>query len=216
MRKRNESFFYREKQGIKGPPLSPAPQIPAELPPLRSGTSRLTDSEHLLHNHHASVASLRLLFTFAPECRSASLRNRCSPSPEYPEFVRWENFTLYGYRSWVRRSWKTDPWGSMNCWRSISVVRLVTAKKCSKEQTKMMIPQNSSSRCKALTTQGKPCRAAATEGGLCFFHANPNKAVELGRIGGKQEEWYSPGRIEPPPQPRYRNRHPRHRGPVDL
>ncbi|HZL65745.1 MAG TPA: hypothetical protein VFC29_00280 [Candidatus Limnocylindrales bacterium] len=32
----------------------------------------LDDSEHLLHNHHVSVASLRLLFTFAPECRSAS------------------------------------------------------------------------------------------------------------------------------------------------
>ena len=44
----------------------------------------LDHSEHLLHNHHASVASLRLLFTFAPERRSASLRNRCSPSPEYP------------------------------------------------------------------------------------------------------------------------------------
>ena len=32
------SCFYRDKQGIKGlPPLSPAPQIPAEAPPLRSG-----------------------------------------------------------------------------------------------------------------------------------------------------------------------------------
>jgi hypothetical protein len=40
--------------------------------------------------------------------------------------------------------------------------------------------------CQALTKKGKPCRAAATEGGLCFFHANPNKAVELGRIGGKK------------------------------
>jgi Family of unknown function (DUF5763) len=49
-----------------------------------------------------------------------------------------------------------------------------------------MTSQNSSSRCKAVTKQGKPCRAAATEGGLCFFHANPNKAVELGRIGGKK------------------------------
>ncbi len=28
--------------------------------------------------------------------------------------------------------------------------------------------------------------AAATEGELCFFHANPNKAVELGRIGGRK------------------------------
>ncbi len=40
-------------------------------------------------------------------------------------------------------------------------------------------------RCKAKTKSGKPCGAAATAGGLCFFHANPNKASELGRIGGK-------------------------------
>src|ERR1700676_247382 len=39
--------------------------------------------------------------------------------------------------------------------------------------------------CKAQTKAGKPCQAAATEGGLCFFHANPNKASELGRIGGR-------------------------------
>jgi hypothetical protein len=38
--------------------------------------------------------------------------------------------------------------------------------------------------CKGKTKKGKPCRAAATEGGLCFFHANPDKAVELGRMGG--------------------------------
>jgi Family of unknown function (DUF5763) len=44
----------------------------------------------------------------------------------------------------------------------------------------------SSSPCQALTKKGKPCQAAATEGGLCFFHANPNKAVELGRIGGRK------------------------------
>ncbi len=42
------------------------------------------------------------------------------------------------------------------------------------------------SRCSALTKRGKPCRAAATEGGLCFFHANPKKAAELGRIGGRK------------------------------
>jgi len=40
-------------------------------------------------------------------------------------------------------------------------------------------------RCKGRTKAGKPCGAAATAGGLCFFHANPNKAVELGRIGGR-------------------------------
>jgi hypothetical protein len=78
-------FFYSEEAGAKGlPPLSPAPQSPPNLPPLRSGQFSLDDSEHLLHNHHASVASLRLLFTSAPERRSDSFRNRCSPSPEYP------------------------------------------------------------------------------------------------------------------------------------
>jgi hypothetical protein len=46
--------------------------------------------------------------------------------------------------------------------------------------------KSSSSRCKANTKGGRPCRAAATEGGLCFFHANPNKAAEFGRIGGRK------------------------------
>ena len=41
-------------------------------------------------------------------------------------------------------------------------------------------------RCRGRTKAGKPCRAAATEGGLCFLHANPNKAAELGRIGGRK------------------------------
>jgi hypothetical protein len=41
--------------------------------------------------------------------------------------------------------------------------------------------------CKARTKAGKPCSAAATTGGLCFFHANPNKATELGRIGGRKK-----------------------------
>jgi hypothetical protein len=42
-------------------------------------------------------------------------------------------------------------------------------------------------RCRSRTKEGKPCHAAATEGGLCFFHANPNKASELGRIGGRSK-----------------------------
>lgn len=40
--------------------------------------------------------------------------------------------------------------------------------------------------CRAKTKSGKPCKAAATEGGLCFFHANPKKASELGQIGGRK------------------------------
>lgn len=49
-----------------------------------------------------------------------------------------------------------------------------------------MSKQLKDSRCKAQTRRGKPCHAAATAGGLCFFHANPNKASELGRIGGRR------------------------------
>jgi|SRR5580765_1200605 len=49
-----------------------------------------------------------------------------------------------------------------------------------------MTKPNQESRCSGVTKSGKPCRAAATEGGLCFFHANPNKAAELGRIGGRK------------------------------
>jgi len=78
-------FFYSEEAGAKGLlPLSPAPPIRAEPASASLRTISLDDSEHLLHNHHVSVASLRLLFTFAPEGRSASLRNQRSPSPEYP------------------------------------------------------------------------------------------------------------------------------------
>ena len=40
-------------------------------------------------------------------------------------------------------------------------------------------------RCQALNSEGKPCGAAAMPGGLCFFHANPKKAAQLGRIGGR-------------------------------
>ena len=72
------------KEGQRGcRPFAPHPQSPPSVSAsLR--TISLDDSEHLLHNHRVSVASLRLLFTFAPERRSASLRNQRSPSPEYP------------------------------------------------------------------------------------------------------------------------------------
>ncbi len=48
-----------------------------------------------------------------------------------------------------------------------------------------MKSNNSNLRCSALTKRDKPCLAAPTEGGLCFFHKNPTKAAELGRIGGR-------------------------------
>lgn len=40
-------------------------------------------------------------------------------------------------------------------------------------------------RCQATTKSGTACTAWATEGGLCYFHANPDKASELGQRGGK-------------------------------
>src|SRR5271169_4516261 len=50
-----------------------------------------------------------------------------------------------------------------------------------------MTAKKPDSRCKGQTKSGNPCRAAATAGGLCFFHANPDKASELGRIGGRSK-----------------------------
>lgn len=41
-------------------------------------------------------------------------------------------------------------------------------------------------RCQGTTKAGKPCRAPASVGGLCFLHANPAQARELGRIGGRK------------------------------
>jgi hypothetical protein len=54
-----------------------------------------------------------------------------------------------------------------------------------------MQTKTKSNRCKAKTKLGKPCRAAATAGGLCFFHANPNKTAELGRVGGRKNRHHS-------------------------
>ena len=50
-----------------------------------------------------------------------------------------------------------------------------------------MTSKNQNSRCQGQTKAGKSCGAAATSGGLCFLHANPNKAAELGRIGGSKK-----------------------------
>lgn len=40
--------------------------------------------------------------------------------------------------------------------------------------------------CKATTNAGKPCPAPAVENCLCFFHADPARAAELGRKGGRR------------------------------
>jgi hypothetical protein len=66
--------------------------------------------------------------------------------------------------------------------------------------TSKMTPNNSSSRCQANAKSGEPCRAAATAGGLCFFHANPKKASELGRIGGKNKRPARTQSVDPLPK----------------
>ena len=49
-------------------------------------------------------------------------------------------------------------------------------------------PPKPSNRCPAQTKLGKPCCAPPTQGGLCYFHANPKKASELGRKGGSSRK----------------------------
>src|SRR5690242_12171846 len=49
--------------------------------------------------------------------------------------------------------------------------------------------------CQGTTKSGKPCRAPASAGGLCFLHANPAQARELGRIGGQKNRQQL---LEPP------------------
>ena len=53
--------------------------------------------------------------------------------------------------------------------------------------------------CKAIALSGKPCRAAPTDSGFCFFHSYPNKAAELGSIGGKRNRRPSAYSTDPLP-----------------
>lgn len=53
--------------------------------------------------------------------------------------------------------------------------------------------------CQAQTKDGRPCSAAATESGLCFFHGSPNKASELGRMGGRRNRYGATAPAEPLP-----------------
>lgn len=62
-----------------------------------------------------------------------------------------------------------------------------------------MIVKERDAHCKAIAKSGKPCRAAATEDGLCFFHSHPNKAAELGSIGGKRNRRVGAGSADPLP-----------------
>ena len=43
-------------------------------------------------------------------------------------------------------------------------------------------------RCQGVTKNGAACTAWAMEGGLCYFHVNPDKAAELGLNGGQRRK----------------------------
>jgi|SRR5579864_94905 len=59
-----------------------------------------------------------------------------------------------------------------------------------------------STHCQARTKAGKPCKAAAVKGGFCAFHADPKRAAQLGRIGGRTNRRYASryqaGPVHPP------------------
>ena len=61
--------------------------------------------------------------------------------------------------------------------------------------------QRSQERCKARTKAGGPCQAPATEGGLCFCHAHPEKLAELGRQGGRKNRRWKPDEGNLPHRP---------------
>ena len=44
----------------------------------------------------------------------------------------------------------------------------------------------SPAQCKADTKAGHKCKAPVVERGLCYFHAHPERVVELGRQGGRK------------------------------
>src|SRR5436305_11653631 len=57
--------------------------------------------------------------------------------------------------------------------------------------------------CRAKTKAGKACKATAVKRGLCAFHADPKRAAQLGRMGGRKNRRYSsPCTAHPLPPPR--------------
>ena len=48
-----------------------------------------------------------------------------------------------------------------------------------------------STHCKARTKAGEPCKAVPVGGDFCTFHADPKRAAQLGRIGGKKNRRYA-------------------------
>jgi len=56
--------------------------------------------------------------------------------------------------------------------------------------------------CKATTASGQPCKAKPHKDGLCFFHADPQRAAELGRKGGLRKAACPPDDLKELPAPK--------------
>lgn len=52
--------------------------------------------------------------------------------------------------------------------------------------------------CKAKNVKGEPCGAAAGPSGLCHLHANPERAKQLGQLGGRKNRHFTGVDIEVP------------------
>jgi len=55
-----------------------------------------------------------------------------------------------------------------------------------------------STKCRADTKNGNPCRAPATNSGYCNLHSDRGRAAELGRLGGLSNR-HSPSRVDNQP-----------------
>ena len=54
--------------------------------------------------------------------------------------------------------------------------------------------------CRGKTKKGKPCGAAATDSGYCYFHANPEMVARLGQAGGRKNRHVVSDALRPLPQ----------------
>jgi hypothetical protein len=63
-----------------------------------------------------------------------------------------------------------------------------------------MSNKQNGTRCIARTTEGRPCRAFAGIGKkFCYLHADPDRARELGRIGGRKNRHLLAEALDPLP-----------------
>ena len=94
--------------GDKG--CRPFPRTPFSasgiLPPLRSGQVSLDEAEHFTSQSSCQRRYAPMVFGIIPECRSASLRNERSASPESP--VSFPKIPGVQFPPYMPRNWRLD------------------------------------------------------------------------------------------------------------